>query len=605
MPRDSLIGQQLDEYRLEALLGQGGMARVYRALDVRLKRWVAIKVIDTPFRTDADYIKRFEREAQAIAQLEHPHIVRLYRYGEANGLLYMAMQYLEGAPLNELLATYRSESGFIEPTAASRIVREVCLALDYAHRRGVIHRDVKPANIILNQQGQAILADFGLALLTQVGTQGEIFGTPHYMAPEQAMSSASAVAQSDLYAVGVILYEMFTGVLPFDAAQPLDIAMQHMTKPPRSPRQIRPELSRKLEAVILKSLAKDPTGRYATGRALSNALDKALEVTPVKTAVPVVGHSLPERVAMSLAKRPLPPLPAAVAKPAPHRASPAAPKRPRRSKTHRRRASHQAVPSPEPVRRRRPSVLTIGLGLAVGLGVIMVAILGWIRFKGWPGGLEELAQQFVPPVGLAQWIDHTVTPTAPAHDVIPLPGPSATPAVPTVTPTATPLLEPQLVADTSRDFSGQPDEAWAYFFSKPDQNNFQPLKFEQRTYGSCWYGQDYIRICQDSGHPGNSADIAWRWTSNVSGQIEVEISARKIDSGGDGVTILAYHNQLNQPIDGWQIGPNDTAGVFRLKFFETEVKQGDTLFFVMKRNSNAQNDHTAFQVQIYLTGATP
>lgn len=605
MPRDSLIGQQLDEYRLEALLGQGGMARVYRALDVRLKRWVAIKVIDTPFRTDADYIKRFEREAQAIAQLEHPHIVRLYRYGEANGLLYMAMQYLEGAPLNELLASYREEGRFIEPAEASRIVREVCLALDCAHRHGVIHRDVKPANIILNQQGQAILADFGLVLLTQVGTQGEIFGTPHYMAPEQAMSSASAVAQSDLYAVGVILYEMFTGVLPFDAAQPLDIAMQHLTKPPRSPRQIRPELSRKLETVILKSLAKDPKGRYATGRALSAALDKALEVAPVKAAAHTASQTLPERVALSLSKRPLPPIPAVVAGPAPRRASPAAPKKPvkaaRRSKAHRRRASHPAARPPEPVRQRRPSIRTLGLGLAVGLGVIIVAILGWIRFKDGPGGLEELVQQFIPPEGLAQ----TALPTAQAHDVIILPGSSTTPVVSTVTPTAAMPLEPQLVADTSRDFSGMPGGAWAYLFSKPDQNNFQPLKFEQRTYGSCWYDQDYIRICQDSGHPGNSADIAWRWTSNVSGQIEVEISVRKIDSGGDGVTILAYHNQLNQAIDGWQIGPNDTAGVFRLKFFETEVKQGDTLFFVMKRNSNAQNDHTAFQVQIYLTGANP
>jgi hypothetical protein len=239
------------------------------------------------------------------------------------------------------------------------------------------------------------------------------------------------------------------------------------------------------------------------------------------------------------------------------------------------------------------------------LGLIGVAILGWLRLRGWPGGIEELAQQFVPPAGLAQWVANPAPATAQAHDVILLPGTSTTPALPTSTPLTTLSLEPQLAADTSRDFSDQPGGAWAYLSSKPDQNNFQPLKFEQRSYGSCWYGQDYIRICQNSGHPGNSADLAWRWTSNVGGQIEVQFSARKMDSGGDGVTILVYHNQLNQPIEGWQIGPNDTTGVFRLKFFETEVKQGDTLYFVMKKNGDARNDHTAFQVQIYLTGAQP
>src|SRR5260370_42500091 len=206
MTDDSLLGRQLDEYRLEALLGQGGMARVYRGLDTRLKRHVAIKVIDTPFRADSDYEMRFEREAQAVAQLDHPHIVRLYRYGEADGLLYMAMQYIEGADLGFVLASYRADGDFMRSEDARRIVREVCLALDYAHSRGVIHRDVKPSNIVLDKQGRAILTDFGLSLLTEIGTRGQILGSPHYIAPEQAISSARAVPQSDLYSVGVILY---------------------------------------------------------------------------------------------------------------------------------------------------------------------------------------------------------------------------------------------------------------------------------------------------------------------------------------------------------------------------------------------------------------
>ncbi len=597
-----MIGQQLDEYRLEALLGQGGMARVYRALDVRLKRWVAIKVIAAPFRADSDYTRRFEREAQAIAQLEHPHIVRLHRSGEAKGLLYMAMQYVEGAPLNEVLASYREEGEFIEPAEASRIVREVCLALDYAHRKRVIHRDVKPANIVLNKQGQAILTDFGLALLTDVGTRGEIFGTPHYMAPEQAMSSASAKPQSDLYAVGVILYEMFTGALPFDAPQPLDVAMLHMTERPPSPRQIRPDLSRKLEAVILKSLAKEPKDRYATGRALANALDKALEIVPAKPPAAVARRSIPERVALSLTKRPLPPLPAALASPAPPPARPKSPPR-RARRANVGKAGRKAV-RPAPVRRRRPIYLIVGLGLVVSLGLIL-AVLGWLRFNGWSGGLEGVADQFEPLLGAIQSSENPATVAANAEGLIDSTHGLTVSTTPPVTPTATLLLEPQLVADTSRDFSDRPKGAWTYLSSEPDQNNFQPLKFEQRTYGNCWYNEDYIRICQDSGHPGNGADIAWRWQSDVSGLIEVLLSARKIDLGGDGVTILAYHNKLDQAIEGWQIGPNDTAGVFRLKFFEVEVKQGDTLFFVMKRNGDARSDHTAFQAQIYLTGAKP
>ncbi|MEW5956730.1 MAG: serine/threonine-protein kinase, partial [Chloroflexota bacterium] len=193
---DSLLYQKLDEYRLEALLGQGGMARVYRGFDERLQRKVAIKVIDAPFRGDADYISRFEREARAIAQLKHPHIVGVYRYGEAEGLLYLAMEYIEGANLAVVLAGYRRDQKLMPFSEIGRIIRPICLALDYAHDQGVIHRDVTPANIMLDLDGRPILTDFGLALL-DYKTRGEIFGTPQYMAPEQVVSSAKVVPQSD------------------------------------------------------------------------------------------------------------------------------------------------------------------------------------------------------------------------------------------------------------------------------------------------------------------------------------------------------------------------------------------------------------------------
>ena len=278
MTEDDLIGKQLGEYRLEALLAQGGMARVYRAMDVRLKRSVVVKVISPPFRNDPDYLMRFEREAQAIARLDHPNIVRLYRFAEQDDWLYMAMQHVQGVDLGVVLAGYRADKQFMEPEDARRIIGEVCSALDYAHRKGIIHRDVKPANILLDRQGRAFLTDFGLALVVEVGTRGEIFGSPHYIAPEQAISSAMAVPQSDLYSIGVILFEMFTGDIPFKAATPSDVALLHISEAPVPPRQLRPAINPKLEAVILKALAKNPEERYPTGAALVEALDRSLKV---------------------------------------------------------------------------------------------------------------------------------------------------------------------------------------------------------------------------------------------------------------------------------------------------------------------------------------
>jgi serine/threonine protein kinase len=281
---DSMLYQQLDEYRLDTLLGQGGMARVYRGFDVHLKRWAAIKVIDTPLRANADYAERFKREARAIAQLRHPNIVGVYRYGEAHGLLYIAMEYIEGVDLDTELTAYQATHQPFPAEKAGRLIRQICLALDYAHGQGVIHRDVKPSNIMLDQQGRPIVTDFGLALLEDDKTRGEILGTPHYLAPEQAISSANAVPQSDLYAVGVMLYELFTAKLPFEASDPFDIPLLHLTEPPPPPRNVNPDLSPELERVILKALAKEPEDRYPTGAALADALDQALLVKPTTPA---------------------------------------------------------------------------------------------------------------------------------------------------------------------------------------------------------------------------------------------------------------------------------------------------------------------------------
>jgi len=552
---DSLIGRRLDEYRLDQLLGHGGMARVYRALDVRLKRWVAIKVIDKPFRADRNYTGRFEQEAQAIAQLEHPHIVRLYRYGEARGLLYMVLQYIEGLSLDQILAAYREDGEYIEPEEASRIIREMSSALDYAHSKGVIHRDVKPSNIILNRQGNAILVDFGLALLADAGIRSEAFGTPQYIAPEQVRSSTQVTPQTDLYALGVILYEMFTGRLPFEAEEPLEIATLHLNQSPPPPREFRPEFSPALEGMILKALAKAPQDRYPSGLALANTLDRALQLTSARSAPappPTLSHlSIPEQVATSLTEHPLPPpapeLPPELVETKPaFRVNPPA----------------GAAQAAESKRRSRSIYLALALSLIMMIALILGAVtMTRAFFQARPDEADGIE----------------------------------TPAAPVATPPP-PAAEPQLVADSRQDFSGAMDGAWEYLRSDAGENEFKRLKFEERSYGTCWYGQDYIRICPSSGHPGERTDVGWRWTSSFNGPISVLVTAYKIDQGGNGVVIAAYRN--GEPLQRLQLGPDDTQGVRDYRF-EGTVQAGDQITFVMNSNGRAENDHTAFQAQIY------
>jgi serine/threonine protein kinase len=278
MQDDPLVGKHLHEYRVDRLIGRGNMASVYLATDFRLQRKAAIKVNRQDYQNDANYVMRVLREGQVMAQLSHPHIVQAYRLGEVDQTLYLAMQYIEGADLSIVLKSYKEDREYIETPEAARIIREIASALDYAHREGVIHRDVKPSNIMLDNRGWSYLTDFGLVLVTVDGTIGDVLGTPYYIAPEQAISSADAIPQSDLYSLGIVMYEMFTNVRPFEANRPLAIAMMHVSSPPRPPRELRPEISPEVEAVILKSIAKKPEARYQSGAEMSAALDEAIRV---------------------------------------------------------------------------------------------------------------------------------------------------------------------------------------------------------------------------------------------------------------------------------------------------------------------------------------
>src|SRR5258707_6872628 len=276
---DPLIGKQLGDYVIQDLLGRGGMARVYKGYDERLQRFAAVKVINSDFATadQAEYAERFRREARAIARLHHPNIVGVFQFGEYESNYYMAMVFIEGRDLRQMLKEYAENNQQMPHVDVLNIIRGIGSALDYAHSRGVIHRDIKPSNIMLDPENRAILTDFGLALSTQEGTLGDTFGSAHYIAPEQAVSSAKAVPQSDLYSLGVCLYEMLAGKVPFDDPSAMSVALKHLNDAPPPPHLFNPELAPAIERVILKTLDKDPNQRYATGALLADALEAAMQ----------------------------------------------------------------------------------------------------------------------------------------------------------------------------------------------------------------------------------------------------------------------------------------------------------------------------------------
>jgi len=278
MSGDLLLGRQLGDYTIQTLLGQGGMARVYKGYDATLQRYAAVKVVEPRLLAGQDedeYRERFLREARAIARINHPAVVSVYQFGQLDNLYYMAMGFVEGDDLREIIKEYNRQKKYMSEKQVLKIIRDIAEALDYSHKNGVIHRDVKPSNIMVTNDGHAVLTDFGLALSAQEGTLGNTFGSVHYIAPEQAVSSAQAVPQSDLYSLGVVLYEMLTGRVPFEDASAMSVALKHISDPPPLPSMFNPRITPNVEAVLLKALDKDPRKRHMTGNAFAMALEAA------------------------------------------------------------------------------------------------------------------------------------------------------------------------------------------------------------------------------------------------------------------------------------------------------------------------------------------
>jgi tRNA A-37 threonylcarbamoyl transferase component Bud32/Skp family chaperone for outer membrane proteins len=376
-----LHGRILDgRYQLGSLLGAGGMARVYRASDRVLERQVAVKVLSPPYVQDPSFVERFRREARSAARLSHPNIVAVFDSGSDAGEHYLVMEYVAGQSLAELLA----RQGRLAPRRAAELAMEVCAALAAAHAQGLVHRDVKPANVLVGDDGRVKVTDFGIAKAAATATltgTGTVLGTAAYLSPEQAQGG-SVDARSDLYSLGCVLYELLCGSPPFGSGAdgpPVAVATRHLHQPPEPPSARTPQVDPSLDAVVLTALAKDPARRYQSAVELQDALERVLAGDAI-----AAGLGSPEAVAAPTEQ--LPGLPGRTG------VLPAA-----------------TGPAVRDSGRRPgwPRWALVAAGIALGFGLV-VALL-------WPdGGTTPARREAGPTASLATSASSTTTPSAPS-----------------------------------------------------------------------------------------------------------------------------------------------------------------------------------------------
>jgi len=416
---EHLIGRTIGQYRITEQLGQGGMATVYKAYQASLDRYVAVKILPPYFAHEPGFAQRFEREARAVARLNHPNILPIYDFGQEDDLSYIVIKYVEAGTLKDLI------SGPMPLDLTAEIIRQIASALDHAHQRGILHRDVKPSNVLLDDEHWVLLADFGLAKMVEGSValtgSGVGVGTPAYMAPEQGRGD-SVDNRADIYSLGIILYEMLTGCVPFQAETPMAVVVKHITDPLPLPRSLHPQIPDAVERIVLKALAKDPEDRFVTACAMADALDAAVAPVPTfasgvddllapavpaeaaflseMSTTPEVGATVPEATSLPTSQ---PPVPEA--------------------------APQKSTTVAAPVKRRFPWPV-----VGAVIGVIALALLAvWIL-----GGIREAR-------------DAAETPSVAAMATATLLAPTSTPppATSTAVATATPLPPTATATETS------------------------------------------------------------------------------------------------------------------------------------------------------------
>jgi serine/threonine-protein kinase len=476
-----LIGTRLGTYQLQQLLGTGGMASVYRATDTVLHRDVAIKVLSPALSADEDFVQRFTREAQLIARLRHPHVVQVYTLGDQDGRVYMVQELLPGPTLAQRLAELQARREQMPLGEVARVIADLASALDAIHALGIIHRDVKPGNAIYNAERSLVLTDFGIARSNVDATMtaaGIMLGTPAYLSPEQASGTALTPA-SDVYALGIVAFELLTGRRPFESETASGLLYQHLTTPPPAPSTLRPGLAPAVDAVVLRALSKEPGARFPSAGALAQTLIDAIagRSAAVPATRPDNRHAAPT-VAWSPPVAPAPP-------PTPRETRPVAP---------RTRTSVPPAPVvPEPRRRRGcvPVLLVMALLLAVlgGLAVYASQRLGAIVIAPTEAPAPPTDAPAPEPTAAAPPTDApapepptetaappTEAPVAPTDAPQPTetPRPTQTP-LPTETavpPTETPLPPTETPAPPTETSSPSPDEPTA----APEQTPVQQVR---------------------------------------------------------------------------------------------------------------------------------
>jgi serine/threonine protein kinase/ligand-binding sensor domain-containing protein len=386
------IGKTLGAYQILEQIGQGGMATIFKAYQPAMDRYVAVKILPAHFTEDETFVERFNQEARTLARLEHPYILPVHTFGEQQGITYLVMRYIDAGTLKDLIA----RQGPLGLNEATRILDQVGSALGYAHSQGVIHRDIKPTNVLIDPRGDAFLTDFGIAKLVagtaQFTATGAIVGTPAYMSPEQGLAE-TVDHRSDIYSLGVVLYEMVTGRVPYEAETPLAVLLKHVNDPLPPPRQIKPDLPGAVERVILKAVAKSPADRFQTAEEMVEKFRGAVAGAPTEIALskPVIE---PVQPTQRSASAPPPSQPTVVA------------------------------PSP-----RRLPWLPIAGGVAALAALLIAALLilpnlGGDKTEATPTPERLLAQATIAPAATTGALATTTTPAATAT-------PSPVPATPT------------------------------------------------------------------------------------------------------------------------------------------------------------------------------